>query len=388
MVFVDDYFNCLTVGSVMLPVTDKQKISRAKLSYLIDATAAPVCIIAPISSWAAAVTSSVPADSDINGFVMFLQTIPFNFYAILTLVMVAFLAITNFDFGPMSVHEKNAKNGDLFTTAARPYGEANQNMVVGKGKVIDLVGPVLVLVVSCILGMVYTGGFFSGTDFITAFADCDASMGLVIGSFVSLVLIFIYYMIRRVVTFREFMDSLADGFKAMVPAILILTLAWTLSGMTGLLGSSDYINTVLEGSSSILQSLLPAAIFLIAALLAFATGTSWGTFQILIPIVCGVFTANPQMLVVSIAAALAGAVAGDHSSPISDTTIMASAGAQCDHVVHVSTQIPYVLTTSAVCLVSYIISGFLPNAWIMLPVAIVLQIAVLFLIKYIHRAKA
>lgn len=381
LIFVDDYFNCLTVGSVMRPVTDGHKVSRAKLSYLIDATAAPVCIIAPISSWAAAVTSSVPEDSGINGFTMFLHTIPYNFYALLTIGMMLFLAVAKFDFGPMKLHEMNAMKGDLFTTEGRPYGDGNVDEDANpKGKVIDLILPVIVLVVACIIGMVYTGGFFSGESFVNSFANSDASVGLVLGSVAALIFAFIYYMCRRVMTFKEFTDCIPAGFKAMVPAILILTFAWTLSGMTNMLGGAEYVGVLVKGSAESFQSFLPAIIFIIAVILAFATGTSWGTFGILIPIVIGVFPAG-EMQVISISACLAGAVCGDHCSPISDTTIMASAGAQCDHVNHVSTQLPYALTTAAVCFVSYIVAGFVKNIWISLPIALIIMLAVLLLLR-------
>ncbi len=388
LIFVDDYFNCLTVGSVMRPVTDGHKVSRAKLAYIIDATAAPVCIIAPISSWAAAVTSSVPEDSGINGFTMFLKTIPYNFYALLTIMTMLVMIFFKFEFGSMRRHEKNAEEkNDLFTTANRPYGDGtNADTVTTKGKVIDLVLPVIVLVVSCVIGLVYTGGFFEGEKFITAFANCDAATGLVYGSVVTLILMFIYYMCRRVVTFREFAECIPNGFKAMVPAILILCLAWTLSGMTNLLGGADYVEALVHGSAAGMQKMLPAIIFIVACILSFATGTSWGTFGILIPIVVEVFPEG-QMLIISIAACLAGAVCGDHCSPISDTTIMASAGAQSDHVNHVSTQLPYAITVAAVSFVSYIIAGLVQNVWICLPISIVLMLGTLFAIKAITYRK-
>ena len=389
LIFIDDYFNCLTVGSVMRPVTDRQKISRAKLSYLIDATAAPVCIIAPVSSWAAAVTSSVPDGSGINGFAMFLNTIPYNLYAILTIVMMVALAVMKFDFGPMKKHEINAVNGDLFTTAARPYGEASEEMTSPNGRVIDLVFPVIVLIICRIIGMVYTGGFFEGVSFIDAFADADASVGLVLGSTVTLVITFCFYMIRGTISFKEFAACIPEGFKAMVAPILILTLAWTLSGMTGLLGAKFYVHDLVEASAGAVQMFLPAIIFVVALFLAFSTGTSWGTFAILIPIVCHVFGGADtyQMLVISISACLAGAVCGDHCSPISDTTIMASAGAHCDHVNHVSTQLPYALTAAAVSFVGYILAGVLGYtvgtgiAMIAAPVSIALMIGTLVVIK-------
>ena len=389
LIFIDDYFNCLTVGSVMRPVTDRQKISRAKLSYLIDATAAPVCIIAPVSSWAAAVTSSVPEGSGINGFAMFLNTIPYNLYAILTIIMMIVLAVMKFDFGPMKKHEINAMNGDLFTTDARPYGEVSQEKTSPNGRVIDLVFPVIVLIICCIIGMVYTGGFFEGVSFIDAFADADASVGLVLGSTVTLVITFCFYMIRGTITFKEFAACIPEGFKAMVAPILILTLAWTLSGMTGLLGAKFYVHDLVEASAGALQMFLPAIIFAVALFLAFSTGTSWGTFAILIPIVCHVFGSADtyQMLVISISACLAGAVCGDHCSPISDTTIMASAGAHCDHVNHVSTQLPYALTAAAVSFAGYILAGVLGYtlgtgiAMIATPVSIAILIVTLVVIK-------
>ena len=362
LIFVDDYFNCLTVGSVMRPVTDRRNISRAKLAYLIDATAAPICIIAPVSSWAAAVTSSVPEDSGIQGFAMFLHTIPFNIYALTTILMMFLLAGMKFDYGPMKKHEQNAMKGDLFTTEARPYGDdMDTAAATGKGKVADLVVPVLVLIFFSIFGMVYTGGFFKGETFIDAFANADASMGLVLGGIISLVITFFFYMIRGVINIKEFAECIPEGFKAMVAPILILTLAWTLSGMTGLLGADEYVHDVVANSAAAVQIFLPAIIFTVAAFLAFSTGTSWGTFGILIPIVCSVFAGQESyaMLVISIAACLSGAVCGDHCSPISDTTIMASAGAHSDHVNHVSTQLPYAITAAIVSGIGYLIAGAL-----------------------------
>ena len=396
MIFVDDYFNCLTVGSVMRPVTDRQKVSRAKLAYLIDSTAAPICIIAPVSSWAAAVTSSVPEGSGINGFTMFLRTIPYNYYAVLTVVMSLFLIFTGAEFGPMKLNEDNAKNGDLFTTADRPYGDDVDDGSDTNGHVIDLLAPVLVLISACIFGMIYTGGFFEGVDFITAFADCNASAGLVLGSSIALLFTFVFYRVRSVMTFQDFAACIPEGFKAMVSPMLILSLAWTLSGMTGLLGAKYYVANLLGNSAAALQYLLPVIIFLVAVFLAFATGTSWGTFSILIPIVCHAFP-NGEMLVVSIAACLSGAVCGDHCSPISDTTIMASAGAHCSHVNHVSTQLPYAITAAACSAVCYIITGLaqavlgsrasLVTSLVLLVVAIVLELAVLSVIRARTRAK-
>ena len=396
MIFVDDYFNCLTVGSVMRPVTDRQKVSRAKLAYLIDSTAAPICIIAPVSSWAAAVTSSVPEGSGINGFTMFLRTIPYNYYAVLTVVMSLFLIFTGAEFGPMKLNEDNAKNGDLFTTTDRPYGDDVDDGSDTNGHVIDLLAPVLVLIAACIFGMIYTGGFFEGVDFITAFADCNASAGLVLGSSIALLFTFVFYRVRSVMTFQDFAACIPEGFKAMVSPMLILSLAWTLSGMTGLLGAKYYVANLLGNSAAALQYLLPFIIFLVAVFLAFATGTSWGTFSILIPIVCHAFP-DGEMLVVSIAACLSGAVCGDHCSPISDTTIMASAGAHCSHVNHVSTQLPYAITAAACSAVCYIITGLaqavlgsrasLVTSLVLLVVAIVLELAVLSVIRARTRAK-
>ena len=398
MIFVDDYFNCLTVGSVMRPVTDRQKVSRAKLAYLIDATAAPICIIAPVSSWAA-VTSSVPEGSGINGFTMFLRTIPYNYYALLTVVMSLFLIFTGTDFGSMKLHEDNAKNGDLFTTEDRPYGDDVDDGTETKGHVVDLIAPVLVLIAACIFGMIYTGGFFDGVDFVTAFADCNASAGLVMGSSIALLFTFVFYRVRSVMTFQDFAACIPEGFKAMVSPMLILTLAWTLSGMTGLLGAKYYVANLLGGSAAALQYLLPVIIFLVAVFLAFATGTSWGTFSILIPIVCHAFPEG-EMLVISIAACLSGAVCGDHCSPISDTTIMASAGAHCSHVNHVSTQLPYAITAASCAAVCYVITGLaqavlgsrasLFTSLVLLAVAIVVELVVLSIIRArtIKKAKA
>lgn len=386
LIFVDDYFNCLTVGSVMRPVTDRHKVSRAKLSYIIDATAAPVCIIAPISSWAAAVTSSVPEDSGINGFAVFLQTIPYNLYAILTLVMVLLVTVLRVDFGPMKKHEMNAIAGDLFTTPGRPYEGNEEEVINEKAHVLDLILPVAVLIASCIVTMVYTGGFFEGASFVDAFAASDASVGLVLGGAVTLVFTFIYYMMRDVLSFEEFAKCIPEGFQSMIAPILILTMAWTLSGMTNLLGAKYFVADLVANSASAMQGFLPMIIFLVAAFLAFATGTSWGTFSILIPIVIGVFPEG-QMMVISIASCLAGAVCGDHCSPISDTTIMASAGGHCEHVNHVVTQLPYVLVVGSVCMVGYLLIGIFKAVgldaivWLTLPICIVLLCVVLFVIR-------
>lgn len=387
LIFVDDYFNCLTVGSVMRPVTDRHQVSRAKLAYLIDATAAPVCIIAPVSSWAAAVTSSVPKGSDINGFSMFLNTIPYNFYALTTLLMMILLTVMNFDFGGMKLHEDNARKGDLFSTDARPYGDVDEKSeYLPKGSVIDLVLPVAVLIGCCIVGMIYTGGYFSGESFVDAFANADASKGLVLGSMVTFFFVFCFYMVRDVMTFKDFTECIPMGFKAMVAPIMILTMAWTLSGMTGLLGAKYYVHDLVAGSAGVLKMFLPAIIFIVAMFLAFSTGTSWGTFAILIPVVCNVFSSGDthEMLIISIAACLSGAVSGDHCSPISDTTIMASAGAHSDHVNHVSTQLPYALTAAGVSVVGYLIAGGIAYfsessmALISLPLTLGLMVVTLF----------
>lgn len=379
LIFIDDYFNCLTVGSVMRPVTDKHNVSRAKLSYLIDSTAAPVCIIAPISSWAAAVTGFVEGQ---DGLSIFVRAIPYNFYALLTILMMFSIVIMKMDYGPMKIHEQNAKKGDIFTTPDRLYAKIEDEVDERKGKVIDLVLPILLLIVCCVIGMIYTGGFFDGADFVTAFSNSDASVGLVLGSFGAFVITIVFYLARRVMKFQECMACIPEGFKAMVPAILILTFAWTLKAMTDSLGAADYVAGIMESSAAGLVNLLPAIIFLVGCFLAFATGTSWGTFGILIPIVVAVFAGtNENMMIISISACMAGAVCGDHCSPISDTTIMASAGAQCNHVNHVTTQLPYALTVAAVSFVTYIVAGFVQTAWIALPVGIVLMLAVLFVIR-------
>ncbi len=379
LIFIDDYFNCLTVGSVMRPVTDKFKVSRAKLAYLIDATAAPVCIIAPISSWAAAVTGFVEGE---DGFSIFIRAIPYNFYAILTIVMMIGMVVMKMEFGSMRTHELNAVKGDLYTTPGRPYGLAKDELTETKGKVIDLLIPIISLIICCVIGMLYTGDFFSGTDFVTAFSNSDASLGLTFGSFFGLVITIILYQIRRVLSFSDCMACIPEGFKAMVPAILILTFAWTLKAMTDSLGADVYVAGLVESSAGGLINFLPAIIFVVGCFLAFATGTSWGTFGILIPIVVAVFeNSNPQLMIISISACMAGAVCGDHCSPISDTTIMASAGAQCEHVNHVTTQLPYAITAAAVSFVTYIVAGFVQTAWIALPVGIVLMLGVIFVMK-------
>ena len=383
LIFIDDYFNCLTVGSVMRPVTDQHNVSRAKLSYLIDATAAPVCIIAPISSWAAAVTGFVKGE---DGFSIFIRAIPYNFYAILTVVMMVAIVVLKFDYGPMKLHEKNAVKGDLYTTEDRPYATAENEMEEGKGNVIDLVLPILVLIVCCIIGMIYTGGFFSGTGFVKAFSGSDASVGLMLGSFFAFIITVIFYAVRRVLSFSDSMSCVPEGFKAMVPAILILTFAWTLKAMTDSLGAAEFVANGMQKAAGGLVSLLPAIIFLVGCFLAFATGTSWGTFGILIPIVVAVFSGtNEQMMIISISACMAGAVCGDHCSPISDTTIMASAGGQCNHVNHVTTQLPYAITAAIISCVSYVIAGFVRNPFICMPVSIVLMIGTLLVIRQVTR---
>ena len=380
LIFIDDYFNCLTVGSVMRPVTDRHHVSRAKFAYLIDATAAPVCIIAPISSWAAAVSGFVEGQ---DGLAIFVRTIPYNFYAILTIVMMVGMVLMKTEFGAMRTHEINALNGDLYTTSARPYENATDDETPNpRGKVIDLVIPIVMLVICCVISMIYTGGFFSGTDFVTAFSQSDASTGLAMGSAFGLVFAIIFYMIRRVINFRDCMGCIPEGFKAMVPAIMILTFAWTLKAMTDSLGAAVFVEEAMRSVAGGIEVILPAIIFLVGCGLAFATGTSWGTFGILIPIVVAVFEkSSPEMMIISMSACMAGAVCGDHCSPISDTTIMASAGAQCDHVTHVSTQLPYAILAAAVSFVTYIVAGFVKTAWIALPVGIVLMLIVLFVIK-------
>ena len=379
LIFIDDYFNCLTVGSVMRPVTDKFKVSRAKLSYLIDATAAPVCIIAPISSWAAAVTGFVEGE---DGFSIFIRAIPYNFYAILTLVMMVGMVLMKTEFGSMRTHELNAAKGDLFTTPGRPYGSAKEEIADTKGKVMDLLIPIVSLIVCCVIGMLYTGGFFSGTDFVTAFSQSDASLGLTFGSFFGLVITIGLYQFRRILSFSDCMACIPEGFKAMVPAILILTFAWTLKAMTDSLGADVYVAGLVEASAQGFLNFLPAIIFIVGCFLAFATGTSWGTFGILIPIVVAVFeNSNPQLMIISISACMAGAVCGDHCSPISDTTIMASAGAQCEHVNHVMTQLPYAVTAAAVSFITYIIAGFTQTPWIALPAGVALMTGVLVVMK-------
>ena len=377
LIFVDDYFNCLTVGSVMKPVTDAKKVSRAKLAYLIDATAAPICIIAPVSSWAAAVAGFAKGAGAESGFSLFINAIPWNFYAILTIVTLFFVAIAGFDFGGMRKHEERALAGDLGALGADEFKNANP-----KGRVYDLVVPVVFLVAACVVGMIYSGGFF-GEDrpgFVEAFSNSDASVGLVYGSAVTIVFAVAYFLCRRVISFKDCMDSLPEGFKAMVPAILILCSAWTLKAMTDSLGAKVFISQIINGPAAGLQNLLPAIIFLIAIVLAFSTGTSWGTFGILIPIVLAASPA-PESTIICVSACMAGAVCGDHCSPISDTTIMASAGADCNHVEHVNTQLPYAMLVAAVSFVSYLVAPFVGGWRVALPIAIVLMLATLFVLK-------
>ena len=379
LIFIDDYFNCLTVGSVMRPVTDKHNVSRAKLAYLIDATAAPICIIAPISSWAAAVTGFVEGE---DGLSIFIRAIPYNFYALLTIVMMIALTVMSADYGLMKRHEENALKGDLYTTPDRPYANAEEEESNPKGGVIDLVFPIIVLIFCCVIGMIYTGGFFEGAGFVEAFSGSDASVVLMLGSFFAFIITIVFYAVRKVLKFSESMACIPEGFKAMVSPILILTLAWTLKAMTDSLGADVFVAEIVKSSSGGLVNLLPAIIFLVGCFLAFATGTSWGTFGILIPIVVEAFSAtNETMMIISISACMAGAVCGDHCSPISDTTIMASAGAQCNHVNHVSTQLPYAVTVAAVSCVTYVIAGFAQTPWIPLVIGVLLMIGVLYVMK-------
>ena len=388
LIFIDDYFNCLTVGGVMRPVTDSHKISRAKLSYLIDATAAPVCMIAPVSSWAAAV-SQFAEGTGYSGIELFVRAIPYNFYSLLTFVFIITLTALKFDYGPMKLHEMNAiKNGDLYTCGDRVDEGADSEVPNPKGRVIDLILPVVFLVIVSIIGLIYVGGFFSGADFITAFGDTDATVGLPWGALIALVATIIYLMARGIITFKDAMECIPKGFIAMVPAILILTFATALKNMTGLLGADVFVGNLMDSAAEGLASFLPAIIFVVACILSFSTGTSWGTFGILIPIVAAIFPADSELLIIGMSACLAGAVCGDHCSPISDTTIMASAGAQCNHLNHVSTQLPYAITVAAISFVMYLLAAFIQSAVILLPIGIVLTIAVLFAIKAITKDKA
>ncbi len=386
LIFIDDYFNCLTVGSVMRPVTDKHQVSRAKLAYLIDATAAPVCIIAPISSWAAAVSGFVKGE---NGLKLFISSIPYNYYAILTIIMMVSLTIFKADFGPMAKHERNAIKGDIYTTPDRPFENFAPEKPNTRGKVIDLVIPIISLIVCCIIGMIYTGGFFDGgVSFIDAFANSDASVGLVYGSFFALVITVVLYLIRNVLSFKDCMDCVPEGFKAMVPAILILTFAWSLKAMTDSLGAKEFVAGLISGSAEDFMNFLPAIIFLIACFLSFATGTSWGTFGILIPIVVDAFNGQDRsLMIIAISACMAGAVCGDHCSPISDTTIMASAGAQCNHVNHVSTQLPYALVAAIASALTFLAAGFIRTAWISLIIGIAIMAVCIFVIKTLSDRK-
>ena len=393
LIFVDDGFNCMTVGSVMRPITDSHQVSRAKLAYILDATAAPVCIIAPISCWAAAVSYAVPDTVDINGFQMFVRTIPYNLYALGTLAMLFAVVLLKVDFGPMRRHEENALKGDLFTSGEHPYDETDVGDEVENGKISNLVIPVVVLIISCILGMIYTGGFFSGVRLVDAFADADSARGLVMGSFIAVLVTFWLYMNRGVMTFKEFMGSFAAGFRSMCAPMIILILSWNLSGMTSLLGAADFIHGIMESSAASLQMFIPVIVFIVSVFLAFATGTSWGTFTILIPIVCAVFPPESEMFVISIAACLAGAVCGDHCSPLSDTTIMSSAGAHSDHINHVTTQLPYALTVAAVCTVGYLLAGIIgyatDNAAALLatPITLALVVVTAAVIRKVEKAK-
>ena len=385
LIFIDDYFNCLTVGSVMRPITDKHNISRAKLAYIIDATAAPICIIAPISSWAAAVAGFA---EDGQGFNLFLRAIPYNYYALLTIVMMVGLVVMKVDFGMMRTFERNAVDKNDLFSGSNPYASAEADVSEDKGRVMDLVLPVVMLIICCVIGMIYTGGFFEGADFITAFSNSDASVGLALGSICAMLITIIIYLIRRVLSFSECMECLPSGFKAMVPAILILTFAWTLKAMTDSLGAKEFVAAAVEQTAGSFMNFLPAIIFLVGCFLAFATGTSWGTFGILIPIVVAVFAnSNHELMIISISACMAGAVCGDHCSPISDTTIMASAGAQCKHINHVNTQLPYAIIVAVISFITYIIAGFAQSALISLPIGIVLMLGTLFVIKKLSSGK-
>ena len=380
LIFIDDYFNCLTVGSVMRPVTDKFHISRAKLAYLIDSTAAPICIIAPISSWAAAVSGFVPGDT--NGIALFIQCIPYNFYALFTIIFIVLLSLLRADYGLMELHEINAIKGDLYTTSERPYDGFEEEIKEEGGHLVDMLLPVIVLIITCVIGMIWSGGFFAGTSFVDSFSNSDASVGLAVGSFFGLLFTLIFYMVRRVMSFTEFMECVPKGFEAMIAPILILTFAWSLKAMTDSLGAATYVAGLIEGSAGTLVNFLPMIIFLIGCGLAFATGTSWGTFGILIPIVVAAFQeTDPQLMIISMSACMAGAVCGDHCSPISDTTIMASAGAQCFHLNHVNTQLPYALTVAGISAVAFVVAGMTRNIFISWIVGVVVLIGVLVLAK-------
>ena len=388
LIFVDDYFNCLTVGSVMRPVTDRYKVSRAKLAYIIDATAAPICIIAPISSWAAAVNSYVPDDAGITGFQLFLSTIPYNLYAILTLAMVLFLIFANFDVGLMKVHEKNAEKGDLFTSGREEFEQVKEEEISSGGKVMDLVLPVLVLIVSAIGAMIYTGFLGGATDIVTAFSGCDAETSLIFATMVTVFFMMLLYLPRKVVTFKGFMDSFVEGFKMMIPAIAILIFAWSLKGMGDALEISTFVRNVV-GSNASASVILPAILFVVAVFLSFSTGTSWGTFAILVPIAIAMFPGSEdlQMMIISVSAVLAGAVCGDHISPISDTTVMSSAGAQSNHINHVTTQMQYAAVVAVISFIGYIIAGFIHIWWVVLGISLVLLLVTLTVIKKISAGR-
>lgn len=388
LIFVDDYFNCLTVGSVMRPVTDRFKVSRAKLAYIIDATAAPICIIAPVSSWAAAVNSYVPADAGITGFQLFLRTIPYNLYALLTLAMVLYVSISGFDFGLMRKHEINAANGDLFTSGAGEFEQIKQEEGSSRGHVLYLVLPVAVLIVSAIGAMIYTGFLDGATDIITAFAGCNAEISLIFATSVTILFMLVLYLPRKVVTFKGFMDSFVEGFRLMIPAVAILIFAWSLKGVGDALGIASFVESVV-GSNTSASVFIPAIMFLVAIFLAFSTGTSWGTFAILVPIVIAMFPGadNIEMMIIAVSAVLAGAVCGDHVSPISDTTVMSSAGAQSNHINHVSTQMQYAMVVAIVCFVGYLIAGIVKTWWFSLGVSLILLLIVLTVMKRWTEAK-
>ena len=384
LIFVDDYFNCLTVGSVMRPVTDQQKVSRAKLAYIIDATAAPVCIIAPISSWAAAVNSYVPADAGISGFQLFLRTIPYNLYAILTLVMVFFICFTGFDFGLMKKHEENAAKGDLFTSGGDEFEQVSEDEVNPGGKVMDLVLPVAVLIVSAIGAMIYTGYLGGAKDIITAFSGCDAETSLIFATMVTIFFMMLLYLPRKVVDFKGFMESLVEGFKLMIPAITILIFAWSLKGIGDAMGLAEFVCGIV-GENASASIFIPVVLFAVAIFLSFSTGTSWGTFAILVPIATGMFAGNTslEMMIISVSAVLAGAVCGDHVSPISDTTVMSSAGAQSNHLNHVSTQMQYAAIVAGVCMVGYIIAALTKIWWLTLGISLLILLAILMGMKIV-----
>lgn len=385
LIFVDDYFNCLTVGSVMRPVTDRYKISRAKLAYIIDATAAPVCIIAPISSWAAAVNSYVPENAGITGFQLFLSTIPYNLYALLTLAMVFYICVTGWDFGLMKIHEKNAEKGDLFTSGKEEFEQLKEEEGHHKGKVIDLVLPVAMLIISAVGAMIYTGYQDGAQDIVNAFAGCDAETSLIFATTVTILFMLLLYLPRKVISFKGFMDSMAEGFKLMVPAVTILIFAWSLKGIGDLLGIASFVEGMV-GNQMAANMLVPMIMFCVAIFLAFSTGTSWGTFAILVPIVVALFeNGNLEMMIISVSAVLAGAVCGDHVSPISDTTVMSSAGAQSNHINHVSTQMQYAMVVGGVCIVGYLLAGLIQVWWIVLGISLALLLAVLSVMRYLTK---